>query len=369
MNIYYLASCKIPSSAADSLQVMKMCDAFNQFNNELTLFASYSNDNTSNIFDYYGLKTNFSIIRKRRPKIKSLGAYLFSRKVVSEIKKRVLPDIFYGRDFLSLYLFSKFGVPIVFESHMIPLNYYHKKVIGKLLNSNNFRYIIVTANQLKEEYTKIYPWFNPENIIVAFNGANFLNANKKIILKGDSSKYKIGYVGGLMPGKGIELIKSLATKIPYVEFHIIGGNYKDLQYWKKEMKSSNVFFYGFVQNADIGSYYEAFDILIAPYLDERIYMKSHSVSKYPSPLKLIEYMSAKKPIIASDLPMSREVLKNNHNSVLCSVYKLDDWYNAINTIINDKHLSDKIRCNAFDEFVNNYTWQKRAEKVLNQIDN
>ena len=40
-----------------------------------------------------------------------------------------------------------------------------------------------------------------------------------------------------------------------------------------------------------------------------------NISGYTSPLKLFEYMSHKKAIIASDLPVLKEVL-NNKNSVL-----------------------------------------------------
>lgn len=367
MNIFYLASCNIPSPAADSLQVMKMCSAFANLKNNITLFSANAEDNNCNIFKYYGVEPEFKIIRENKPKIKTFGVYLFSRKIKSRVKKNELPDLFYGRDFFSLYLNSDFGVPVVFESHMIPMSFYHKWVIGRLLKSPNLKCLIVTANQLKDEYKKIYPWLNPDKIIVAFNGANILKTDETIKLKGDNQKVKIGYVGHLYPGKGMELINKLALKSNDFEYHIIGGNEKDINYWKNKTRSDNIFYYGFIPNSKIGSYYQAFDILIAPYLDHRIKLRSFSVSKYPSPLKLIEYMSAGKPVVASDLPMSREVLRNNINSILCPVNNLDCWLDAFSKIASDSSFGEKISNNAYRQFLNRYTWSKRAEQILNEI--
>ena len=39
-------------------------------------------------------------------------------------------------------------------------------------------------------------------------------------------------------------------------------------------------------------------------------------SKWMSPLKLFEYMQAKKPIITSDLPAINEILTNDEDAIL-----------------------------------------------------
>jgi glycosyltransferase involved in cell wall biosynthesis len=49
---------------------------------------------------------------------------------------------------------------------------------------------------------------------------------------------------------------------------------------------------------------------------------SLNISDFTLPLKLFEYMSHKKPIIASDLPVIREVL-NEKNSILVKCDDID----------------------------------------------
>ena len=54
---------------------------------------------------------------------------------------------------------------------------------------------------------------------------------------GDKNKLKIGYVGHLYKGKGIEVIQLLLNKCNNdIEFHIVGGTEKDINEWKKNTK-------------------------------------------------------------------------------------------------------------------------------------
>ena len=90
----------------------------------------------------------------------------------------------------------------------------------------------------------------------------------------------------------------------------------------------NIFFLGF-QNQNTCYYLrKKFDYLIAPY-QNKVYVhgavsenkarKSKlETSKWMSPLKLFEYMQAKKPIITSDLPAINEILTNDEDAILCN---------------------------------------------------
>ena len=84
-------------------------------------------------------------------------------------------------------------------------------------------------------------------------------------------------------------------------------------------------------------------------------------SQFMSPLKIFEYMSHKKPIIASDLSVIREIL-NEKNSILVEYNNIELWVNSINKL-KDYDLRKKIAKNAFNDF-KNYTWKRRASMVL-----
>ena len=52
---------------------------------------------------------------------------------------------------------------------------------------------------------------------------------------GGVDKLKVGYVGHLYKGKGIEIIAAIADKVKDdVEFHVIGGNEKDTKFFEKQ---------------------------------------------------------------------------------------------------------------------------------------
>ena len=81
-----------------------------------------------------------------------------------------------------------------------------------------------------------------------------------------------------------------------------------------------------------------------------------------SPLKIFEYMSYKKAIIASDLVVLREVLSPK-NAILVEPENIKDWINAINKLRNEKN-RESIANNALKDF-KNCTWKNRALQILN----
>ena len=72
-------------------------------------------------------------------------------------------------------------------------------------------------------------------------------------------------------------------------------------------------------------------------------------------------MSHKKAIIASDLPVIREVL-NEKNSILVECDDIRSWINSIQNLKNLKN-RELIANQALSDFTN-YTWKNRAMRLL-----
>ena len=83
-----------------------------------------------------------------------------------------------------------------------------------------------------------------------------------------------------------------------------------------------------------------------------------------SPLKLFEYMQAKKPIITSDLPAINEILTNDEDAILCNPNNFFQWKKAILKLNKDKAYKKKISTNAYTKFKNKFTWKLRAKNIL-----
>lgn len=78
-------------------------------------------------------------------------------------------------------------------------------------------------------------------------------------------------------------------------------------------------------------------------------------------------MASGKAIIASDLPALKEILTNEKNSMLCEPENIKQWIDTINKLILKKQLRAIIGQNARSEFLEKYTWNKRAQIVLKSM--
>ena len=371
MRIAYISKSIIPSRTANSIHVMKMCQAFADNGHEVILLVpdlkhQYENK-VDDIYDFYGVKKNFFIKRLWHPNFK-IGALFYTIAIFFYLLMNKKFNLVYGRFLHGCYVASLLMNEVIFEIHA-PI--YEKKnhklnIFKKLIKNKYFKKLVVISHALKNMYLE-NGYLSASKIQVAHDGADeVVDFETKINLLGNKNNLKIGYVGHLYQGRGIELIIECAKKINDMTFHIIGGFKEDIEYWKnysKDLNVLNIFFYGFVPPKKVGAYKNSFDIVLAPYKNKvSVFGNLGDSSKFMSPLKIFEYMSFKKAIIASDLPVLREVLCPK-NSSLVNPENVNEWVNAINKLRN-KENRERLATEAFKDF-KNYTWKTRALQVLN----
>jgi glycosyltransferase involved in cell wall biosynthesis len=370
MNLTYLSASEVPSQNANSIQVMKMCQAFAKNGHKVTLYSRKSNQCLSNsIYDFYDVKPSFKIQSEWWPAWRGLGGFLYSIQVKQSIFSLGLPDLFYGRDIYSLLAVASTSVPLIYEAHTPPQNGLRKYLENKLIQYSNFKRIVVISNALRQEYLNLFLTLNPQKVLVAHDGAD-LPINKKedlntAIWRGRQNQLQVGYVGSLYPGKGMELIAVLGKKLPNIDFHVVGGTEQDLRYWSHLVDMKNVYFHKFVPQNQLSGYYDNFDVVLAPYQHKvRLKKGKGEISRWMSPLKIFEYMALEKPIICSDLPVLKEVLSDGFNALLVPPDDVQAWVKAILYLQENPRVRKRIASNAFNDFQKNYTWDKRAELVI-----
>jgi glycosyltransferase involved in cell wall biosynthesis len=81
-----------------------------------------------------------------------------------------------------------------------------------------------------------------------------------------------------------------------------------------------------------------------------------------SPLKLFEYMAARKAIVASDLPAIREVLTDELNGLLVAPGDADALADGIRRLAGDADLRERL-AEAASHTVAEYSWGRRAERL------
>ena len=373
MKILYISKSIIPSRSANSIHVMKMCQAFSLNGHEVVLLAPDLKDQYErsivDAYKYYGVKKNFKIKKLWHPNLKG-GAFLYTLSIFFYLLINKKFDLVYGRFLHGIYVATMLKNKVIYESHAPSFDKKNHRLIvfKKLIKSKYFKKMIVISKAFKKMYLD-KGFLNDSKIQVAHDGADELvNFDQSIDLMGLRDNLKVGYVGHLYKGKGMEVIASMANKLDNdIEIHIIGGLEKDIQFWKNKINSKNIHFYGFISHKEVSNYINALDVCLLP--NQKI-VHAHgsdlsninlNISDFTSPLKLFEYMSHKKPIIASDLPVIREVL-NDRNSILVECDNSEMWIGAINKLRNFEY-RNTISNQALKDFYI-YSWKNRALLVI-----
>lgn len=378
MYLVYYSNAMIPSHSANSVHIMKMCQAFSALGMDVELIAvSCDNRFINDVYSYYGIKNHFKITRLPLHKIRGAGI-LYGFQAARHICKEK-PDIAYGRSIPIAYFLSKMNcIDFALELHQPIEDIRGKMYFQSIIKSKHLKRLIVISETLKKYYESVWD-ISSEMLVVAHDGADIVKSvySNSQLRASREGQINIGYIGSLHKGKGMEMIAQLVPLYPNCDFHIVGGDDEEVRKWKAALANEqNIFFYGHVLHGDTISYGNGFDLALAPYMTKVFGVEdgrgsrggNGNLAKWMSPLKLFEYMSMGKVIITSDLPSIREIIIDGKNGFLCRPDDVMSWKDKIDACISDLQ-SVKRGVGAFAkiEFETRYTWKKRAEWILSQL--
>lgn len=370
MKVAYISTSTIPSRTANSIHVMKMCSALANIGNEVILYHPGYKDiecNVKNINSFYGVGNNFKIIKVPVTFIPGKG-YLYGLSAcIQAIKEK--PDIIVGRNLAGLYFASFTNIPIIFEAHS-PISYsgsISEYMFRRLIKRKCLQKVVLITNSLKQYFVNKYSHIETVCQVLPDAADPVPEDIKPIYLPNKGNKLQVGYIGHLYKGKGFEVIEKLAPKCMWADFHVIGGTKQDMSLIQKNKQlAKNIHIHGFKPYNEALSFRLSCDVLLLPnqYEVAAAGKGMFNISEWTSPLKLFEYMAAQKAIIASNLPVIREVLTNGVNALLCDPICVEEWEIALKKLSNDEALRISIAKNAFNDFNKNFTWNIRAEKFI-----
>ena len=276
-------------------------------------------------------------------------------------------DIVVSRNLYFSFLFS-FFCSHVYEFHSIPTGW-RRAILGSLLKNKKMKFICITEH-LKKDSMDLFR-FSGNNVIVLHDAAspapenNYIDQTPLIM---EQRNLNVGYFGHLHQGRGVEIIEKLASRLPVINFHVIGGQYEQVEQRKfKNKKLKNLKFYGHLPYGDARLMMVKCDLLLLPYQTRTFLTDGKTdTGRWMSPLKLFEYMSSNVAIISSDLPVLREVLSHNKNCLLVEPSNLEEWENAILSLTTDKLKALRLAQNARAEYEKFYNWNIRARKILTE---
>jgi len=172
----------------------------------------------------------------------------------------------------------------------------------------------------------------------------------------------VGYAGHLYPWKGVDVLVDALARLPDVRGLIVGGHpgERDASRVAHRIAShamgDRVTMAGFVAPGEVAAHLARADLLVLP-------NTATSISeRYTSPLKLFEYMAAGRPVVVSDLPAIREVVRHGETAWVVPPGDPVALANGIAHVLGNVALARELARAAWDEAAE-YSWARRAERL------
>lgn len=243
-----------------------------------------------------------------------------------------------------------------------------KKISNYIFRSQSG--IVAVTNGIKREIIKRTN-VGDDKIFVIPNGAN-INLFKPIdknLIKEKLGFYKndkiICFVGNLAPWQGLEV---LIKASPYVtkeeinaKFLIVGDGVmnKKLRAMVEEMNMMDRFFFpGAVAYENVPEYINACELCVAPFIRARNEIIGLS------PLKIYEYLSCEKPVVASDIEGVGDFLKKTNSGIAVEPEDPKSLADGILKLLKDEELVKEMGSNGRRFVVQNHSWDGVALKVM-----
>jgi len=373
MKIAHISLAEIPSNKANSIQVMKINQALQQLGESVTLYAAGEDRvKWDELSALYGIQTPFPVVR--------LGSGGLLRQLSLSLRgvkkaRRDGMDLVFSRTLWVAFIACLRGFPVVLELHDLPVGRFGPLLYRWLLRTRRpvlFVYITAALKELTDKASGMQA--GPGRFIISPDGvdlSHYANLPEPAQARAQLNlpqAFTAVYTGGFYPGRGIETLDTLAAAFPEVQFVWIGGTPDQVMYWKDWAEHKglhNVRLTGYLPNSEVPLYQAAADVLLMPYSQKFGGSGGGDISSISSPMKLFEYLASGRCILASDLPVLREVLDES-----CALFyradDLDELKSRFAQVIADAELRTRLGNNARQK-ASAYDWKTRMAGILDAV--
>jgi glycosyltransferase involved in cell wall biosynthesis len=388
--LVYVANSRMPTEKAHGWQIAKMCEAFATCGANVQLWTPrrrHEEDRAArlDLFDYYGVTRTFGHrtlpnldVVAMEPRLPSaiaeplIQAHAFAwGGLAAMLTSRERPDLLYTRDIGTAVWASLIGIPSAYEAHELP-GRSGSRLLRRMNARREPRLLVALTAYVGEAHIDL--GFGQGRVIVegdAVDPTQYRDlptreeARSRLALP--ARRRLVGYVGRFdvyNEEKGIpELIEAFARLDDANAMIVCVGGPMDRvpryaeQAAERGVSQERLLFIDKVPSQEVPLWLRALDVGIIPSPD-----KPH-FALAASPLKLFEYAAAGLPIIASDLPSMRLLLRNEKSALLVPPGNPVALTSAIARLLSDPDLARRLASAARAE-VAGRTWTARAERIL-----
>jgi glycosyltransferase involved in cell wall biosynthesis len=384
VRITYFADIRFPIERANGVQTMETCHALARRGHQVRLVVRP--DSLSPARDpwvYYGVDRIPSLVidRVQVPSAPAARRAVYVAAGLGRAIGRARADLLLTRDLTMAALLLRVPAaarpPVVYESHgyapavsedlpgMLSNVAAPTSAKRRRLEARERRvwaladgYITITAALARELEERFGP--RPRLAVVP-DGARVPDVSETGLRPDATGGRVVGYAGHLYPWKGPDVLMAALERLPAVRALIVGGlagepDLARVRALADRVAPGRVEFAGQVDPPRVAPLLRRADVLALPNTPGRV------SAAYTSPLKLFEYMASGRPIVASDLPALREVLRPSANAVLVEPGDAAALAAGLARVLGDAALAARLAAQARED-VREWTWDRRAERV------
>jgi glycosyltransferase involved in cell wall biosynthesis len=175
------------------------------------------------------------------------------------------------------------------------------------------------------------------------------------------------YIGTLADWQGLEVVIKALPKIleaQPVQLRIVGrGRSRQRKVLSKHIRKLGVEGSVFVQPAvphhEVPALIAESDICIAP-----LGLNDRNVTQGACPIKVLEYMASSRPLIASNMPIVRELVREDVDGLLFSPNDSEDLARKVLMLLNGVELSKRLADSATERALTKFTWHESQKKLV-----
>ena len=390
MQIIYAANIRFPMERANSIQITHTCAALARAGVKVRLVVRRTCDlPTKQCLSFYGLTPHPNLIVHRLPVLNTHWSLaLWNRSYTLATLAWLLtaarlsqPDLILLRDLSLARILLKykglFDLPVVYESHEISHVIYRNlhthlpdcpqlapEYIERIERSERYVYqhadaVVTITHALADAVEQTFGRRAMVSVVPDAAACPSEPTEAQDIGRRLDSIY---YIGQLYPWKGVDTLVRAMPRLASRRLVIVGGLPYESDRTRLESLSRDlgvadrVTFTGFVPPAQVREHLSRAAVAVLPLPDNPM------ARRFTSPLKLFEYMAAGVPIVASDLPSLREVLRDGENALLVAPGDPEALARGIDRLLSDRALSARLADQARKD-VAAYTWPRRAQSL------
>ncbi len=182
------------------------------------------------------------------------------------------------------------------------------------------------------------------------------------------------YIGTLADWQGLEVLLAALPEVltmQPVRVRIVGrGRSRQRKLLTKQIRKLGMEAHVSVEEAvphhEVPALIAAADVCVAP-----LALNDRNVTQGCCPIKVLEYMAAGRPLVAANLPVVRELAREDVDALLFAPGDPDDLARQLVRVLRDRPLAERLASAATERAQAQFTWhrsQKRLLKVYEQLE-